>query len=178
MLRALTIRNLFLMESVEVYAHSGFTAITGETGAGKSTLLDSLRLVLGRKSDASCVRTGAEQGMVSAHFELPEHATHTHSIQAILQEAGLEWEGFDLVLRRTIKDGKSRSFCNDQPITMPLLKAIGDALCEWHGQYDDSLQPYRQQAVLDTWMTRQQPELEETLSEVAQEYDHLLRILS
>lgn len=176
MLRTLTVRNLFLMESVDVVVEDGFTAITGETGAGKSTLLDALRLVLGRRGDPNCVRVGADSGSVAAHFELSDDAPYALVVKNLLGESGLTWEGVDLVLRRTIKEGKSRAFCNDQPIAMPLLKAIGDALCEWHGQYDDSLQPYRQQLVLDTWMIRMQPELEDVFNQISEQYEHIQRI--
>lgn len=176
MLRSLTIRNLFLMDSVDVSADSGFTTITGETGAGKSTLLEVLRLVLGRKSDANCVRTGAEWGTASAYFELPDDAPYTANLKELLQNNGLDWQGPDFVLRRIIKDGKSRSFCNDHPITMPLLKSIGDMLCEWHGQHDDSLQPEKQQTVLDTWMLNHNPELTQTFEHIAEQFLHMQRI--
>lgn len=176
MLRTLTIRNLFLMESVDVCVQEGFTTITGETGAGKSTLLDTLRLVLGRKSDPNCVRAGAESGSVSAHFELSDDAFYTNIIKQLFHDSGMDWHGQDLVIRRTLKDGKSRVFCNDQPITMPLLKSIGDALCEWHGQYDDSLQPYRQQLVLDTWMLSYKPELENVFTQIAEYHSHIQRV--
>lgn len=168
MIRSLAIRNLFLIESVDVGIEAGFITITGETGAGKSTLLEALRLVLGKRTDNNCVRVGADHGSVSARFELDESSSH--HLNHVFEAGGFTWSGEELILRRVLKDGKSRTFCNDQPISSALLKNIGDALCEWHGQHDDSLQPQRQQTVLDTWMLQNKPNLQTVLDSAATEH--------
>jgi DNA repair protein RecN (Recombination protein N) len=130
MLISLSIRNIVLIDQLDLDWQANLCTLTGETGAGKSILLDSLGLATGARGDVGLVRQGCEQGSVTAVFQLaPEHR-----VMATLQENGLECTG-ELILRRVQSaDGRSRAFCNDQPIGVGLLSQIGSQLVEIHGQ--------------------------------------------
>ncbi|WP_373505381.1 DNA repair protein RecN [Aestuariivirga sp.] len=133
MLTALSIRDIVLIEKLDISLDKGLTVLTGETGAGKSILLDSLGLALGARGDSSLVRSGAERGVVTAAFSLPK----THPAFAILKEQGVDAEG-ELVIRRIQNaDGPSRASINDQPVSLNLLRQIAVALAEIHGQHAD-----------------------------------------
>ncbi len=134
MLAALTIRNVVLIEALDLRFQRGFCALTGETGAGKSILLDSLGLALGGRSDSGLVRRGADQASVSAVF----HVDDSHPVHALLQEQGLEGSGDEtLVLRRILgADGRSRAFINDQAVSISLLRQAGEKLVEIHSQFE------------------------------------------
>lgn len=133
MLAALSIRDIVLIEKLELSLDGGLCTLTGETGAGKSILLDALGLAIGARADAGLVRQGAEQGSVSAVFDLPAK----HPARAVLAENGFEADG-DIILRRVqTKDGRSRAFINDQPVSVGLLRQVGDMLVEVHGQHDE-----------------------------------------
>ncbi|MCC6735567.1 MAG: DNA repair protein RecN [Bauldia sp.] len=133
MLAALTIRDIVLIDALEISFRPGLTALTGETGAGKSILLDALSLALGGRGDGALVRHGAEQGQVTAVFDLPA----AHPAFALVRDNGLRADG-EMILRRTqSKDGRSRAFVNDQPVGVGLLREIGATLVEVHGQHDD-----------------------------------------
>jgi DNA repair protein RecN (Recombination protein N) len=133
MLAALSIRDIVLIEKLELSLDGGLCTLTGETGAGKSILLDALGLAIGARADAGLVRQGAEQGSVSAVFDLAA----SHPARAVLRENGLEADG-DIILRRVqTKDGRSRAFINDQPVSIGLLRQVGDMLVEVHGQHDE-----------------------------------------
>ncbi len=147
MLAALSIRNIVLIEHLDLDFTAGLTALTGETGAGKSILLDSFGLALGARGDANLVRPGADKGQVSALFELPQR----HGVFTLLAEHEIETDG-QLVLRRVQNsDGRTRSFVNDVPVSLSLLRELGNQLVEIHGQHDDrallELSPHR--ALLD-----------------------------
>lgn len=132
MLSTLSIQNVVLIDRLVIPFAQGLCALTGETGAGKSILLDSLGLALGHRSDAGLVRKGAEQAIVSASFDLPDN----HSVIAILEEAGVIPDSV-LILRRVVnKDGRSKAFINDQPVSVGLLKQVGEQVLEIHGQFD------------------------------------------
>ncbi|BCW88756.1 DNA repair protein RecN [Alphaproteobacteria bacterium SO-S41] len=132
MLTQLSIRDVVLIERLDLALDGGLNVLTGETGAGKSILLDALQVALGRKSDRASVRQGATSGAVTAVFE-PDSS---HAAFALLAENGIEAEG-ELILRRTVAaDGKSRAFINDQAVGAALLREIGDTLVELHGQND------------------------------------------
>lgn len=134
MLAHLSIRDIVLIERLDIDFASGLSVLTGETGAGKSILLDSLSLALGARGDASLVRHGASQGSVTAVFSIPNN----HPARDIVRENGLDDDGGDLILRRSQSaDGRSRVFVNDQPASVTLLRSIGRALVEIHGQHDD-----------------------------------------
>ncbi len=133
MLTALSIRDIVLIEKLDVALDRGLTVLTGETGAGKSILLDSLGLALGARGDSSLVRSGAERGVVTAAFALPP----SHPAFAILKEQGIDADG-ELVIRRIQNaDGPSRAAINDQPVSLNLLRQIAGALAEIHGQHAD-----------------------------------------
>ena len=133
MLTALSIRDVVLIEALELEFGAGLGVLTGETGAGKSILLDALGLALGRRGDSALVRSGAAQAVVTATFDAPPAVT------ALLADNGLEIDaGEPLIVRRIVKaDGGSRGFVNDQPASASLLREIGGMLVEIHGQHDD-----------------------------------------
>jgi DNA repair protein RecN (Recombination protein N) len=151
MLTALAIRDVVLIEALDLDFASGLGALTGETGAGKSILLDALGLALGQRADAGLVRQGASQAGVTASFDLPPD----HPAFSLLGDGGMEAEpGEPLVIRRLVRaDGGSRAFVNDQPASAGLLRQIGAALVEIHGQHDDRglLNPRGHRALLDAF---------------------------
>lgn len=133
MLVNLSIRNMLLIEHVNLRFCTGLNVLTGETGAGKSILLDSLGFVLGRRGRAEMVRQGAAQGEVIAEFELDQQ----HAVAPILKEAGLPFDG-QLILRRlNMPDGRKRAYVNDRAVSADVLRSLGAALVEVHGQHDD-----------------------------------------
>jgi len=133
MLQSLTIRDVVLIDRLELGFHPGLGVLTGETGAGKSILLDALGLALGVRAESGLVRQGAEQAVVTAVFALPVE----HPARARVTEHGLEGEGDGvLVLRRVLGvDGRSRAFVNDQPASVGLLRELGEMLVEIEGQF-------------------------------------------
>src|SRR5205823_1988788 len=132
-LAALSIRNIVIVDALNVAFSRGLTVLTGETGAGKSILLDSLSLALGARGDGTLVRSGATEGEVAAVFDVPDG----HAARATAAEAGIAVEG-ELILRRVQgADGKSRAYVNDQPVAVALLRRIGATLVEIHGQHDE-----------------------------------------
>src|ERR1700743_703416 len=133
MLARLSIRDIVLIERLDIDFVKGFAVLTGETGAGKSILLDAVALALGGRGDAGLVRHGAEQGQVTAVFDVPKG----HPASAILSDNGLEDSG-EMILRRVqLADGRTRAFLNDQAISVQTLKAVGATLVEIHGQHDE-----------------------------------------
>ncbi|GAO39450.1 DNA repair protein RecN [Sphingomonas changbaiensis NBRC 104936] len=133
MLTGLSIRDVVLIEALDLGFGPGLGVLTGETGAGKSILLDALGLALGVRADSSLVRQGAGQAAVTATFEPPA------GVAQLLADSGIEVEpGEALIVRRTVRaDGGSRAFVNDQPVSATLLRELGSALVEVHGQHDD-----------------------------------------
>ncbi len=133
MLTALSIRDVVLIEALDLEFSGGLGVLTGETGAGKSILLDALGLTLGARGDSALVRHGAAQAVVTASFDAPASAI------ALLTENGLEIEpGEPLIIRRLIKaDGGSRAFVNDQAASAGLLRDLGAKIVEIQGQHDD-----------------------------------------
>ncbi|HET6156936.1 MAG TPA: DNA repair protein RecN [Dongiaceae bacterium] len=132
MLTALAIRNVVLIEQLILTFESGLTVLTGETGAGKSILLDALGLALGARSESGLVRNGASLAVVTAEFAMEEN----HPALALLSEQGLQGDR-NLILRRQVgNDGRSRAFVNDQPVSVALLRQLGDLLVEIEGQFE------------------------------------------
>ena len=150
MLTRLSIRNIVLIEALDLDFGRGLGVLTGETGAGKSILLDSLGLVLGNRADSGLVRAGEEKASVSASFEF---AALPSAIADTLGDADIEVEeGEPLIIRRQLKaDGGSKAFINDQPVGVALLREIAGALVELHGQHDDRglVNPRGHRALLD-----------------------------
>jgi len=133
MLTRLSIRDIVLIERLDIDFTKGLAALTGETGAGKSILLDAFALALGARGDVALVRHGAEQGQVTAAFDLSDD----HPVRALIDEHGIPSED-ELILRRVqLADGRTRAFINDQPVSVQAMKAVGAALVEIHGQHDE-----------------------------------------
>lgn len=149
MLRSLDIRDMLIIDRLELAFRPGLNVLTGETGAGKSILLDSLGFVLGWRGRAELVRAGADQGEVQAVFELgPDHPA-----RAVLREAGLPEED-DLILRRVnASDGRKSAWVNDRRCSGEVLRRLSETLVELHGQHDDRglLNPSGHRMLLDTF---------------------------
>lgn len=134
MLRSLAIRDIVLIDRLQLDFSAGLSVLTGETGAGKSILLDSLGLATGARADSKLVRHGTEQGQVVADIDLPLD----HEIFKILSDQMIDCQEGQLLLKRIITvDGRSRAFINDQPVSIGLMRQIGDMAVEVHGQHDD-----------------------------------------
>ncbi|MGE3528225.1 MAG: DNA repair protein RecN [Methyloceanibacter sp.] len=149
MLEALSIRDIVLIDKLDLDFGEGLSALTGETGAGKSILLDAFSLALGGRGDAALVRRGASQGQVTAVFALAEN----HPVLALLAANGIEPEAA-LILRRVQgADGRSRAFINDTSVSVQLLREVGQALVEIHGQHDDRalIDPSGHRALVDAF---------------------------
>ncbi|MBD9647803.1 DNA repair protein RecN (Recombination protein N) [Ensifer sp. KUDG1] len=133
MLAQLSIRDIVLIERLDLNFDAGLSVLTGETGAGKSILLDSLSLALGGRGDGSLVRHGSDKGQVTAVFDVPMG----HSARLMLRENGIDDDG-DLIFRRVQSaDGRTKAYVNDQPISVQLMRQLGQTLVEIHGQHDD-----------------------------------------
>ena len=149
MLRGLDIRNMLIIDQLNLEFTGGLNVLTGETGAGKSILLDSLGFVLGWRGRADLVRQGQDQGEVSAWFDIPP----SHPAHAILSEAGIEIED-ELILRRVnTRDGRKTAWINDRRVSGDVLRALSETLVELHGQHDDRglLNPQNHRSVLDAF---------------------------
>ncbi len=134
MINDLSIRNVVLIDRLDMTFDSGLGVLTGETGAGKSILLDAMGLALGARADARLVRHGADQASVTARFALSDAG---EPIEAVLSEHDIDSEPGEILLRRTLTpDGRSRAFINDQPVSVSLLRRIGGCLVEIQGQFD------------------------------------------
>ena len=160
MLAQLSIRDIVLIDRLDLGFEDGLSVLTGETGAGKSILLDGFALALGARGDGGLVRHGETQGQVSAVFDLPI----SHPARALAQAQEIDTDG-DLILRRVqYADGRTRAFVNDQPVSVQILRMIGAALVEIHGQHDDRAltDPAQHRAILDGF-----GELTEQATEVA-----------
>lgn len=153
MLISLSIKDLVLIDTLHLSVEPGLSVLTGETGAGKSILLDALGLALGMRGDVSLIRQGAEQAIVSAEFCIK----NTPGVAQLLVEHGLAEEKQEpqtLLFRRILSRvgspaGRSRAFINDQMVSVGLLRLLGDALLEIHGQFDRLLDPMSYRALLD-----------------------------
>jgi DNA repair protein RecN (Recombination protein N) len=150
MLLGLNIRDIVLIDRLDLALRPGLCVLTGETGAGKSILLDALGLALGRRAESGLVRAGAQQAAVSAEFSVGRN----HPAHAILREAGLDGDGEAIVLRRLVgSDGRSRAFVNDEPASAGLLRELGDSLVEIQGQFEQRglLDPANHREILDAF---------------------------
>jgi DNA repair protein RecN (Recombination protein N) len=133
MLARLSIRDIVLIDRLDIDFGSGLAVLTGETGAGKSILLDAFALALGARGEAALVRQGAEQGQVTAAFEI----ARDHPARRLLADNDLGGEDELIVRRVQFADGRTRAFVNDQPVSVQVLRALGAALVEIHGQHDE-----------------------------------------
>jgi len=145
----LSIRDIVLIDRLDLMLEDGLSVLTGETGAGKSILLDAFALALGARGDGSLVRHGQPQGQVTAVFQIgPQHPA-----RALLKDHDIVDEG-ELILRRVqMADGRTRALVNDQPVSVQALRAIGASLVEIHGQHDDRAltDPAAHRALLDAF---------------------------
>lgn len=133
MLVQLSIRDIVLIERLDLAFEKGLSVLTGETGAGKSILLDSLSLAMGGRGDGGLVRHGEERGQITAVFDVGMD----HGARKLLRENGIDDEG-DLIFRRTQSaDGRTKAYVNDQPLSVQLMRQAGQMLVEIHGQHDD-----------------------------------------
>jgi len=151
MLRGLEIRDMLIIDRLDLAFQPGLNVLTGETGAGKSILLDSLGFVLGWRGRADLVREGASSGEVTAWFDL----TEDHPAQAVLEEAGFA-RSDEVILRRVnASDGRKTAWVNDRRASGEVLRALSDVLVELHGQHDDRglLDPKGHRSILDTYGT-------------------------
>ena len=149
MLRGLDIRDMLIIDRLELAFQPGLNVLTGETGAGKSILLDALGFVLGWRGRAELVRQGADQGEVTAWFDLPKG----HPAFAVLEDAGISVED-ELILRRiNSRDGRKTAWINDRRASGEVLRRLSDTLVELHGQHDDRglLNPRGHRQMLDTY---------------------------
>lgn len=149
MLRALDIRDILIIDHLELEFQPGLNVLTGETGAGKSILLDSLGFVLGWRGRAELVRQGADQGEVMAEFDLAPG----HPARAVLAEAGLPEDDTLLLRRVNSRDGRKTAYVNDRRCSGEVLRQLSDTLVELHGQQDDRglLNPRGHRALLDEY---------------------------
>jgi DNA repair protein RecN (Recombination protein N) len=149
MLARLSIRDIVLIDRLDVTVDAGLTVLTGETGAGKSILLDAFALALGGRGDGGLVREGAPQGQVIAAFDLASD----HPARRAAEAADIDTDG-ELILRRVqLPDGRTRAYVNDQPVSVQILRGIGAKAVEIHGQHDDRalLDPATHRALLDAF---------------------------
>ncbi len=150
MLRTLSIRDVVLIDRLELTFHPGLCVLTGETGAGKSILLDALGLALGVRADNRLVRPGARQAVVTAEFEVAAG----HPAGELLDEHGVDGGNGILFLRRVLgADGRSRAFINDEPVSVALLRRVAEILAEVHGQFESQrlLNPANHRDLLDAY---------------------------
>ncbi len=165
MLIQLSIRDIVLIERLDLAFESGLSVLTGETGAGKSILLDSLSLALGGRGDGGLVRHGEDRGQVTAVFDVGMQ----HPARKLLRENGLDDDG-DLIFRRVQSaDGRTKAFVNDQALSVQLMRQIGQLLVEIHGQHDD-------RALVDTDAHRTLLDAFAGLAEDAQEVGRLHKV--
>ncbi len=149
MLISLSVRDIVLIEALDFSFGRGFCVLSGETGAGKSVLMEALALAAGRRADASLVRAGAEEGMVTARFEVDAD----HPAVAFAAEHGIKSDGGFLCRRVLARTGRGSAFVNDVPVTVRLLEQLGHRLLQIHGQHDRRglLDPSRHQGFLDAF---------------------------
>lgn len=150
MLKSLSIRNVVLIDKLDLDFQNGFSVLSGETGAGKSILLDSVGLLLGKRAEIGMIRSGCDKLSVCGSFEI---ADKKGELAALCAEYDLDFD-HEIIIKRTLnQDGKGKIFFNDQPITQKLLKEIGAYLVEIHGQFDNQglLNPATHLSVLDSY---------------------------
>lgn len=150
MLKSLSIRNVVLIDKLDLDFQNGFSVLSGETGAGKSILLDSVGLLLGKRAEVGMIRSGCDKLSVCGSFEI---ADKKGELAALCAEYDLDFD-HEIIIKRTLnQDGKGKIFFNDQPITQKLLKEIGGYLVEIHGQFDNQglLNPATHLSVLDNY---------------------------
>jgi len=135
MLTHLYIKNFTLIDVLDMDFGKGFSVITGETGAGKSIILGAIGLLLGQRADSKSIKQGTEKCIIEAHFDLSRY-----QLQPFFEENGLEYDSTDCIIRRELTaSGKSRSFVNDTPVPLSVLKELGERLVDVHSQHQNLL---------------------------------------
>ena len=170
MLIGLSIRDVVLIDHLDLSFKPGFSVLTGETGAGKSILLDSLGLALGMRGELGLIRQGTEQAIVTAVFDLQSLSTK-HPIWNLLTDHGLESEGSTLILRRILhRTDRSKAFINDQIVTIRALREVGNVLLEIHNQFDRLFDVDLHQQLLDRFAIHYDPSIQNHLDAVKENY--------
>lgn len=135
MIRHLYIRNFTIIEELDIDLFPGFSVITGETGAGKSIVLGAIGLLKGQRADSKMIRHGADRCVVEAHFDLSKY-----DMQAFFTDNDIDYDAADCIVRREITSaGKSRAFINDTPVSLAILKELGESLIDVHSQHQNLL---------------------------------------
>lgn len=135
MLKHLYIKNFTLIDVLDISLYEGFSVITGETGAGKSIILGAIALLLGQRADSKTIKKGAEKCVIEAHFDLSRY-----DMQAFFTDNDIEFDADDCIIRRELTSaGKSRAFINDTPVSLAMLKELGDQLMDVHSQHQNLL---------------------------------------
>ena len=135
MLKHLYIKNFTLIDELDIELHRGFSVITGETGAGKSIILGAIGLLLGQRADSKSIKSGSDKCVIEAHFDLSNYA-----MEAFFDENEIEFDAEDTIVRRELTAaGKSRSFINDTPVSLSMLKELGEQLVDIHSQHQNLL---------------------------------------
>lgn len=135
MIKQLYIKNFTLIDELDIELHRGFSVITGETGAGKSIILGAIGLLLGQRADSKAIKAGADKCVIEAHFDLSNYA-----MEAFFEENEIEFDAEDTIVRRELTAaGKSRSFINDTPVGLSVLKELGEQLVDVHSQHQNLL---------------------------------------
>lgn len=135
MLKQLYIKNFTLIDELDIEFHSGFSVITGETGAGKSIILGAIGLLLGQRADSKTIKQGADRCIIEAHFDLSRY-----DLQPFFDDNDIDYDANDCIIRRELTSaGKSRAFVNDIPVSLAILKELGDMLVDVHSQHKNLL---------------------------------------
>ena len=149
MLNYISIKNIVLIEKLELNFEEGFTVLTGETGAGKSIIVDAINLILGKRAEKRLIKKGKDEATVSALFTVPKN----HEVTGLINDNGIFFENEILLRRRILSNGRSQSFLNDEPISLNFMKEITSYLIEVNGQNDQSglLENSNHINILDNW---------------------------
>ena len=134
MLRQLYIKNFTLIDELDIEWHEGFSVMTGETGAGKSIILGAIGLLLGQRADPKAIKQGTDKCVIEAHFDLSRY-----ELKPFFDENDIEYDANDTIIRREISTSKSRAFINDTPVTLSMLKELGEQLVDIHSQHQNLL---------------------------------------
>ena len=135
MLKHLFIKNYTLIDELDIEFSSGFSVITGETGAGKSIILGAIGLLLGQRADLKAIKSGADRCVIEAHFDLSRYA-----MEDFFKENDIDEDSSDTIIRRELTaSGKSRAFINDTPVSLALMKELGEQLVDVHSQHQNLL---------------------------------------
>ena len=135
MLKQLYIKNYTLIDELNMEFFPGFSVITGETGAGKSIILGAIGLLLGQRADSKEIKMGSDKCQIEAHFDISRY-----NMEAFFQENDIDYDAQDCIIRRELTSaGKSRAFINDTPVSLAMLKELGEQLVDVHSQHQNLL---------------------------------------